>query len=430
MLTCVRSHDENDGASEFDEGRDTKRQRRDTDVGLTSYASLQWINIDVRRANSVPDLKQQQKSSRSIGDQATTYFEDNTVRPLHRHNTAYELLGSTAPMPEQAEEGSALCLATEAVATATMAQSSDSKTLVQSAAQIYGKALAAAQKAMRNPVDAASDETLMTILLFSLYESMTSLEHSTTSWAKHIDGAVAIVRARGMEQLENPRSVLLFRAVRTQMLLNALGQTTPIQDFFSPRGWLNDGDDDNTSAYDLLGAFIAMPDLLNRACSAFDNDDNPDARSKVKALLEDALSAQDRLSTWQGFMPAQWVHHSTSSLTGALDETNAEEADAWPGPIYRYKDLEVLNISNKMRGCQMLCSYIVTETLEWLGTDNCSTDDRYEQAQSNIQTLVNDICYSVPLHLSAQKASNDFGEESKDIEGKHLVTCSGANVLC
>ena len=429
MLTIVRSHDETDGASEPDEHRDSKRQRRGTDVGSTGYTLLRWINTDARRPNSAPDLVQEAKLRPSNEKQATTLFADNFAWPPQNSNTACGFLQGAMPALEQVEESSSLYLATETVAIAALARSSGSRSLFQHAVRTYGRALAAAQKAMRDSVHGTSDETLMTILLFSLYESMTSSEHSTTAWAKHIDGAVAIVRARGVERFDKPRSLLPFRAVRTQMLMNALHQRKPIQEFLGSRAWLSDTDDNNPAAYDLLETFIAMPDLLNRACSSLEHEDTPDARVRVKALFEDTLAVQDKFSTWEAFMPKQQVHGSTSSVISIIDATSVEEAEAWPGPTHVYKDLNVLSISNKMRVNRMLCSSIVTEALEWLDPVNYGKDDRYGQAKSNIQALVDDICYSVPSYLSAQKADNDSGEDSKDIEGGQPTSCSNANAL-
>lgn len=123
------------------------------------------------------------------------------------------LLQVAAPLVGSAKDDSALSLATEAVAMAVMAKTPDNERLNQYAAHLYGRALAATQQAMQDPAQATSDETLLAILLFALYESIVSSEHSTAAWTKHIDGAVAIVRARGVEQFETPQSLGLFRAV-------------------------------------------------------------------------------------------------------------------------------------------------------------------------------------------------------------------------
>lgn len=47
---------------------------------------------------------------------------------------------------------------------------------------------------------------------------MNALEGSNKAWQNHVDGVTAIVKSRGPEQMENPQSLALFRAVRMQMV--------------------------------------------------------------------------------------------------------------------------------------------------------------------------------------------------------------------
>lgn len=110
-------------------------------------------------------------------------------------------------MFDHAEQDSPVHLATEAVAIAVMANRPGQRHLAQLAARLYGKALAAAQQAMQDPRHATSDTTLLTILLFWLYESITYSDHSKSAWTEHIDGAVAIVKARGVKQFQNSQSL-------------------------------------------------------------------------------------------------------------------------------------------------------------------------------------------------------------------------------
>ena len=111
-----------------------------------------------------------------------------------------------------------------------------------------------------------SDATLLSILLFALYESITSSEHSVSAWARHIEGAVAIVKARGVKQFDDPQSLLLFRAVRTQMLTNAVQQRRAVDNFPGPKGWLSDLPDDESGALTVLEFSIALPNLLSAVC--------------------------------------------------------------------------------------------------------------------------------------------------------------------
>ena len=49
-------------------------------------------------------------------------------------------------------------------------------------------------------------------------QSITATPETLPKWGLHTDGAIALIKMRGKEQLENPDSRNLFTAVRTQMV--------------------------------------------------------------------------------------------------------------------------------------------------------------------------------------------------------------------
>lgn len=49
-------------------------------------------------------------------------------------------------------------------------------------------------------------------------QSITATPETLPQWGLHTDGAVALIKMRGKEQLENDQSRRLFLAVRTQMV--------------------------------------------------------------------------------------------------------------------------------------------------------------------------------------------------------------------
>lgn len=67
-------------------------------------------------------------------------------------------------------EGSALRKATRAAALCAISQLPAQRQLANKAAQMYSKAIMAVAGALRDPVQAISDETLQATLLLCLYE--------------------------------------------------------------------------------------------------------------------------------------------------------------------------------------------------------------------------------------------------------------------
>lgn len=126
-----------------------------------------------------------------------------------------EVLG---PMYTNARSTSILHQATHALALASLSNGQKSPLLRVEARRLYGKALRDVGDAIKDPVMARSNEVLMSILLFSLYEAITSSDDSRTVWTRHINGAVTLVKLRGEGIKKDPTSLHLFRAVRASMV--------------------------------------------------------------------------------------------------------------------------------------------------------------------------------------------------------------------
>lgn len=85
----------------------------------------------------------------------------------------------------------------------------------------YSKALAATGTALKDPNMVRRDATLGSILLLSMFESITAKSLGMFAWSSHIEGAIELVKMRGPEQLKTKTGVDLFAAVRIQMVRTA-----------------------------------------------------------------------------------------------------------------------------------------------------------------------------------------------------------------
>lgn len=146
-----------------------------------------------------------------------------------------------------------LHLATTAVAMATCGQYPGRQELLREAVSTYGKALKKLNDDLKDPALSRSDETVLAILMFSLYEvsynyfcslfifqfrypvsvnaddeqTIMSTDDTITAWGNHVDGAVALTKLRGTEQFKDPMSHAIFRAVRTMMVHSQLTHPFP-----------------------------------------------------------------------------------------------------------------------------------------------------------------------------------------------------------
>lgn len=82
----------------------------------------------------------------------------------------------------------------------------------------YTKALSLTFSALKDPNLMKQDSTLASILLLGLFENITAKQIGMLAWGSHIEGAIQLVKARGRKQLRTKSGLLLFIAVRTQMV--------------------------------------------------------------------------------------------------------------------------------------------------------------------------------------------------------------------
>jgi len=149
---------------------------------------------------------------------AIPYFFRSHVLWHRDHDSQRGFLELLPDMYDATSPSSLLHKATYAVALGSMSNTLKSRPLRCEARRTYGKALQELGVAIRTQSTARSDELLMAVLLFSLYEQITLNLSAKTAWTSHVHGAVSLIKLRGKGKFMTPRSTALFRAVRTVMV--------------------------------------------------------------------------------------------------------------------------------------------------------------------------------------------------------------------
>jgi hypothetical protein len=147
------------------------------------------------------------------------FFKNHVSWPRH-DDSERGFLEALPSMYQKSSASSLLHKAVNALALGTLSNARMSTPLRCEARREYGKALQELGVAIKSVSLATSDETLMSILLFAVYEQITWSYPSRTAWTRHVNGAVTLVKLRGQSQMANPLSKRLFRAVRTLMVGN------------------------------------------------------------------------------------------------------------------------------------------------------------------------------------------------------------------
>lgn len=87
----------------------------------------------------------------------------------------------------------------------------------------YLSAIQLTNTALGSPVDVKKDSTLLAIMLLGVFETMTSgHQRSLSAWACHINGAAALIKIRGPEQLTSIGGVRMFMQASTSLMVSCL----------------------------------------------------------------------------------------------------------------------------------------------------------------------------------------------------------------
>ncbi|KAJ3473136.1 hypothetical protein NLG97_g10495 [Lecanicillium saksenae] len=144
-------------------------------------------------------------------------FFTNFVFGLARSYDALGILYQTATPPDY------LAASVEAASLAFFAlrQFVPPKAIMKLATERYVDALQLVNAALANPASALADSTLQAILLLDLYEKLVNRKRaSTTSWMRHMNGAVSLIRARGESNLQTYVGRRLTQRLYTTLLIS------------------------------------------------------------------------------------------------------------------------------------------------------------------------------------------------------------------
>ncbi|KAL6715094.1 hypothetical protein ACLMJK_007355 [Lecanora helva] len=200
------------------------RSSRDLTTSKADRSPAAFAEVDSNQpAGSIPSVLQQSAQDASICF-FFRYYGATSIDPEVRRG--FNQLWK--PMYLQASPQSSLRLATTAVTVniAMMWCLRGCDTLL--ARSTFANAITAARGALSDPTQNSTDEMLMTILLFDLYDSLVlNYVPRPVDYGKHKFGALAMIKHRGSANYSTPRSLALIGAVRHTLLPHLLSLRKP-----------------------------------------------------------------------------------------------------------------------------------------------------------------------------------------------------------
>lgn len=344
--------------------------------------------------------------------EAVTFFFKNFITLPQQAESTRGFLEFLVPLYNQAMPSSVLHLATSAVALAACGQYPDKQVLIGEAVKKYGKAIRKLNSDLKDPVMGTSNETVLAILMFSLYETIMSTDDSITAWGNHVDGAVALTKLRGTDQFSDPMSHAVFRAVRTMMITSCVQRSKPIDSFPGQRGWVGESDIASENAANRLTLIcIDLPNLRARANKLTSTLYSASEKSEAHQIIDFAQMVDGNLEEWYRTLPPEWKHRIIS-VESQMPEDLAN-AEKWPGEQHAYHDVPLASIMNDYRVCRIFCRRVMLACLDWLGYGGFADESTYAQSVFVVQQMVDEVAACVPFHLDyeLQPLAKETGQE-------------------
>ena len=325
----------------------------------------------------------------TIEERATGFFFSNFVIGVHGptrgHLDHLENVYNTDDMDDN------LLASMKAVGLAGYSHVAHAPQLIKDARQEYMKALRLTNLALRSPKDVKKDSTLLAIMILGIFETVTGCDQrSLNAWAEHINGAAALVKLRGLEQLRTPAGRRMFVQVTSGLLISCIQRRLPLPaHIIELRAEAAKYINTDETAWHVLDSMIAFADFRSKTRTGEIND--------PQVILSKALEIDGTLLELFSDVPLGWEYETVY--------TDADPDVVFNKSYHVYYDYWIAQLWNAMRTIRILLNEQIREILlrgfsskpplflgpEYTAQLQISTDVLYE--------LAADILASVPQHL-------------------------------
>ena len=256
--------------------------------------------------------------------------------------------------------------------------------------QLYGFALASTSRALQDPDELLTDETLMAVCLLGFYEAAVESFKARVSAPRHFKGAAALIRRRqGMLTTRSGQRMLT--GVRSNLAHRAVQSASPVD--VSEDIWADSAVVMNTPAIILdrmlvdVANFLALArQHLQPGCGTATSKD----ASQGSYLLLDAEALERRLMSWAKTLPSYW-----SPAKVSIDQVPASIVSAgfYGESCDIYQDIMICATWNDWRTARLKVLAIIASH---------KTGPERTTVTTTIQEIADDICASIPFSLGSR----------------------------
>ncbi|EPE32306.1 Zn2/Cys6 DNA-binding protein [Glarea lozoyensis ATCC 20868] len=335
--------------------------------------------------------------------QAACFFLSNFV-VVPQPGTLRGYLSFILPFLGSEQMSPAVKSAFSAVSLAAFGARPNSKSLLPKADTSYYTALKEINATLKNPRMATDDSTLAAILMLSTFEQIMAPRKSHEGWASHIDGAIALLKARGPESFQKPEGQETWNTVRALMVVQRITRSKHVD--VSEEYWMSvPAKDECSNAFARLNIRVAnlRGDYSEIAAhpsrTAADYDAVFDLLQRAKALEQDYANWFDTLEGPWAVTPVNWIDYPISDLQNSLIH---------PGRVDAYTEMWMAYHHNIGRSSRLITWTTILRCVAWLcNPEDYRLTEEYATATQVCRGLIEDIVASVPYIFGWNKQNDE-----------------------
>lgn len=270
------------------------------------------------------------------------------------------------------------------------------------AKRLFTKALAATRKAIDDPLQRQTDELLMTILVFDLYDCMVlHYNPNYRTYGQHKSGALAMIRNRGRSNYASSVGRGLTNIARHTLLQWALSSRTPLppdaeEIFFHPS--LGSGQAAQLEAL-AIQAVQAQARLWTLRRDNAASESLAARRKGYEEIVAEAIRIDEHFMAWKRSINSpDWVPEYV--LREEVPSTILE-AGFYGKRCSVFKDLVFADVYNSLLKRRLFTLQMLRQALA--DEPSLLAHPKYRaylaQANAAIQTLVDSFLETIPFHV-------------------------------
>lgn len=258
-------------------------------------------------------------------------------------------------------------------------------------------ALKGTNAALRDPEQQKADSTLGAVLLLGLFENITAKQLGMLAWGSHIEGAIQLVKQRGRKQLRTRIGLLLFIAVRTQMIIHTL--TSGKAPIMGVEWWIDDAVKDE-NALGCQRIMIKTGELRAEVTRLMNCMARTPENIEIMLHMTRRVQLVDQEAVnWMKGLPDFW-QYKTVSWEDHVPNGDYSKAEVFPGRVDVYTDFWISSVWNSCRTARLILASIIVRCAAWVCSPvDYRTTPEYATAARTCVDTITDIIASVPYNL-------------------------------